>query len=129
LRKLLAANLLWCTAGAAVLVIACELLLPLLFTDNYVPSLGVLPLLAAGLGLMGLNAPFHSFLAAQRQGRTLRRLSFVTSGLLVLLNVILIPWLGMTGAALSLIGAFLLNLLLNVAEYRKFLRRRREIPY
>ncbi len=128
-RKLLTANLLWCSAGAVVLVIACELLLPLLFTNKYVPSLGVLPFLAAGIGLMGLNAPFHSFLAAQRQGRTLRRLSFATSGLLVLLNVILIPLLGMTGAALSLIGAFLMNLLLNIAEYRKFRRRHREIAH
>ncbi|MDH7514717.1 MAG: lipopolysaccharide biosynthesis protein [Bacteroidota bacterium] len=119
-RKLLTANVLWCTIGTAVLIAACIVLVPLLFTDKYVPSLGVMPLLAIGAALMALNTPFHGFLAAQRQGRTLKRLSLATSGFFIAGNVALIPFFGMTGAALAFIGTFALNLFLNVRVYGAF---------
>ncbi|MBL0173854.1 MAG: oligosaccharide flippase family protein [Ignavibacteria bacterium] len=118
-RAILLGNLAWCTAGTLLLVIACEFLIPVFFTGKYSASLAVLPFLAAGVSLLGLNGPFHSFLAAQRQGRSMRMMAVSTSTLNIILNVSLIPLFAMTGAAVALISTYALNIAMNLHYYRK----------
>ena len=119
-RALLLANFVWCTLGTLVLVFACELLIPMFFTTRYEPSLTVLPWLAVGVGLAGLNQPFHAFLMAQRQGRSVKIMSVSTSILMVVLNVALIPSFRMTGAAIAMIGAYGVNIGMNLWYYGRF---------
>ncbi len=125
-RRVLVLNAIWCAAAAALLAGLGMLLVPLLFTGRYLPALPVLPLLAAATALAGINAVFHSFFNAQRQGRTMRFLSISTSGLNVLANLALVPFLSMTGAGLALCASTGLNLVLNLYFYRRYRRGRRE---
>ncbi|MCZ7558219.1 MAG: oligosaccharide flippase family protein [Bacteroidia bacterium] len=94
-------------------------LVPLFFTDSYAEALSVLPLLALGGILLGANHPFHAFLAARRQGRAIRIMSITTSCLNVVLNITLIPLIGMTGAALAFITTYAVNIGMNLWFYRK----------
>jgi O-antigen/teichoic acid export membrane protein len=119
-RRLLLLNLLWCTVGALLLLAACQLLIPLFFTERYAASLIVLPWLMAGFALAGLNQPYHAFLAARRQGRAVRIMSVTTSGVNIVLNLTLIPMLGMTGAALAFVATYGVNIAMNLHFYRRF---------
>jgi O-antigen/teichoic acid export membrane protein len=119
-RRLLLINVLWCTVGALLLFAACQVLIPMFFTDRYDESLVVLPWLLAGFALAGLNHPYHAFLAARRQGRAIRIMSVTTSGVNIVLNVALIPLLGMIGAALAFAATYGVNILMNLHFYRRF---------
>jgi O-antigen/teichoic acid export membrane protein len=120
-RKLLIANLLWCTAGAVALVTACEVLIPVFFTHAYNDALALLPVVAAGTALAGLNEPFHAFLSARRQGRALKVMSIATSLTTVTLNFVLIPVAGAMGAGIAMTASYALNIVLNLHYYRTFL--------
>lgn len=117
--RLLLLNVLWCTLGAVLLLAACQLLIPLFFTDRYSASLVVLPWLMAGFALAGLNHPYHAFLAAHRQGRSIRIMSMTSSGVNIALNFVLIPGMGMTGAALAFLATYLVNIMMNLHFYRR----------
>lgn len=118
-RRLLMLNLLWSTVGALLLLVACQLLIPLFFTDRYSASLAVLPWMVAGFALAGLNHPFHSFLAAHRQGRAIRIMSVTSSGVNIALNLLLIPLLGMHGAAIAFLSTYAVNIAMNLHFYRQ----------
>ncbi len=121
-RRLLLLNLAWCTIGGLVLLAACQLFIPLFFTDRFTDSLVVLPWLMAGFALAGLNHPYHAFLAARRQGRAIRIMSIATSAVNIVLNLALIPTLAMTGAAIAFVATYALNIVMNLHFYRAFMR-------
>lgn len=118
-RRILTVNLVWCTVGALLVLLACQLLIPLFFTDRYASALSVLPWIVAGFALAGLNHPFHSFLAAHRQGRAIRVMSMTSSGVNVAANIALIPLLGATGAGLAFIATYAVNIVMNLHYYRQ----------
>jgi O-antigen/teichoic acid export membrane protein len=117
--RILAASLGWSAIIALAIGLGGFAIVPLFFTDSYSSSLTVLPLLALGGALLGANHPFHAFLAARRQGRAIRIMSITTSSINVLLNLALIPSLGMTGAALAFITTYAVNIGMNLWFYRK----------
>lgn len=108
--------------GGLALVLGALVIVPMIFNDAYENTLAVLPVIAVGSVLSGLNQPYHSFLAAKRQGRAMRTMSFATSGLNIVLNVILVPLLSMIGAAVAYIATYALNLLMNLYYYNSFLK-------
>lgn len=113
-RPILTGNLLWCIGGTLLVVLAAFVFVPLLFPAKYQPALAVLPLLALGTALAGLNAPYHSFLQARRKGRVVRRMSITTSLVSVGGNLLMVPLWGMQGAAWALIACYGVNLLFNL---------------
>lgn len=117
--RLLAATVAWSTLGALLLWAAAQVLVPLFFTDRYDEALTVLPWIAAGFGLAGLNHPFHSFLAAHRQGRAIRIMSISSSSVNIALNIVLIPILAMTGAAIAFVATYAVNIVMNLYFYRR----------
>jgi O-antigen/teichoic acid export membrane protein len=121
-RALLAANALWCIGGSALLLLACAVLVPLIFTRSYAGALALLPYLAAGVALAGLNMPFHAFLAARRQGRAIRVMSVTTSSVNVAANIALVPLLGAAGAGIAMICSYGLNIVMNLHYYRAVVR-------
>jgi O-antigen/teichoic acid export membrane protein len=118
-RSILAASVGWSTLVGAAIALGGYFLVPLFFTDSYTPALAVLPLLALGAALAGANHPFHAFLAARRHGRAIRIMSVTTSAINVVLNLALIPFIGMTGAAIAFIMTYAVNIAMNVWFYRK----------
>jgi O-antigen/teichoic acid export membrane protein len=117
-RKVLVATVLWSTVGAFALWAACQVFIPLFFTDRYSEALTVLPWLVVGFALAGLNHPFHAFLAAQRQGRAIRIMSITSSAVNIVCNIVLIPLLGMIGAAMAFAATYAVNIVMNIHYYR-----------
>ena len=120
-KKILVGNFIWCFTGTLLLLLLCEILIPLFFTDKYAAALGVLPYLAIGSALSGLNVPYHTFLSAQRQGRSIKIMSISTSSLFVLLSVILIPYYSVYGAAIAIVCTYGLNLIMNLYYYHLYI--------
>jgi O-antigen/teichoic acid export membrane protein len=120
--QVLLANGVWCVAGSLILVAACSVLIPLFFTDKYSTAMQVLPYLAAGSALAGLNMPFHTFLSARRRGRAIKIMSITTSAVNVLLNIALVPVFSMRGAGIAMISSYGLNIGMNLFFYRQYLR-------
>ncbi len=118
--KILAGNLLWCLAGGAALVLACVFFIPILFPKDYSASLAVLPWLAVGNALAGLNVPYHTFLSARGMGRAIKVMSVTTSLLNVGLMVILVPFFSVMGAAVAFIAGYLVNIIMNLYYYRSY---------
>ncbi len=118
-RNILLASLAWSVIGGLLIALGGVVLVPLFFTSSYNPALAVLPLLALGAALAAANHPFHAYLAARRHGRAIRIMSMTTSGINVALNFTLIPFLGMTGAAIAFITTYAVNIVMNVWFYRK----------
>jgi O-antigen/teichoic acid export membrane protein len=117
--RILAASLGWSVVIGLVIGLGGFILVPLFFTESYTSALAVLPLLALGGVLLGANHPFHAFLAARRQGRAIRIMSVTTSSINVILNLTLIPRMGMTGAALAFITTYAVNIGMNLWFYSK----------
>lgn len=120
-RSVLLLNVAWCVGMGTVLLIGCEMFVPMFFTARYADSLAVLPWLVAAAMISGLNAPYHSFLAAKRQGRAIKNMSVTTSLLNVVLTLALVPFLSMVGAAIAWIVSASLNIIMNLHYYRQYL--------
>lgn len=116
-KKILLSNYLWCIGSGIALMLACEILIPAFFTDKYASALEVLPYVAIGSMLVGMNIPYNSFLSAQRQGRSIKIMSVTTSSVNLLLNLLLIPRYSMHGAAIAFIASYGLNLAMNLSYY------------
>lgn len=114
-------------AGSVILLFACSWLIPLFFTEKYSDALALLPFLAAGVALNGLNQPFHAFLSAQRQGRSIRVISISTSSLNVILNIILIPKYAAIGAAMAYTSSYAVNIIMNLHYYSRFRLREKTL--
>ena len=127
-RRMLVMNAAWCVAGAAALVASGALIITVFFSRNYLPSLSVLPFLACGAALVGLNSLFHSFFMARREGRVIRIMAFATSGANVILNIALVPVLSMAGAGIAFVSSNALNLVLNVLYYKRYRMRVAQAP-
>jgi O-antigen/teichoic acid export membrane protein len=125
--RILRFNTASCLIGGLLLTLACIYGLPYFFAEQYSESLAVLPWLAAGSALAGINTPYHVFLAAKRAGNPLKIMSFITSGLNIVLCLVLIPLFSMIGAAIAYISTYFINLLLNLYYYRRVVSSMKEL--
>ena len=86
----------------------------LLFSADYVTSVGVAQILALAIVPAFLTRLLYRVLLATNNERTTLRVAAINSAIGITLNLILIPWIGLTGAALAVVGAetagFLQNL-------------------
>ncbi|NOY05150.1 MAG: oligosaccharide flippase family protein [Chlorobi bacterium] len=118
-RKIIWGNTLWCIGSALFIIIIAGFIIPLFFTSKFESSIPLVPYLAAGSALAGMNAPYHAFLLAHRLGKQVKIMSWWTSGTNVALNIILVPLLSATGAGIAMISSYGLNLAMNLYYYRQ----------
>ncbi len=118
-KRILWGNTFWCISSALFVVIIAGVVIPIFFTDKFERSIPLVPYLAAGSALAGLNAPYHAFLLAHRLGKQVKIMSWWTSGTNVALNLILVPLLSATGAGIAMISSYGLNLAMNLYYYRQ----------
>ena len=99
----------WSFSGSAL---ALWLVLPLFagfLSPEYATGLAVFPLIALGyVAIIASRAPHNALFLRNRTGVILA-CDVVTIAVAVLLDLLLIPWLGITGAAIASLIAFALN--------------------
>ena len=93
------------------------------FGSRYAPIVGlVIPLCFAQI-VRGVTGIYNSFLSAHGRGRELRNAATVLTASNVLLNVLLIPRFGATGAAWASLLALIANWIAHVVGYRQLIGR------
>jgi O-antigen/teichoic acid export membrane protein len=106
--------------GVSVLV-AGPFLLRWLYGPAFVPAAQILPILVLRIIVVGLaHMLLQAFLAAGRPG-VATAIQLSTVAVSIPLTLTLVPWLGLVGAALSLLIAASVRLLLTLVGYRLIL--------
>ncbi len=118
-RKIIWGNTFWCIGSGLFIIVIAGVVVPLFFTSKFDSSIPLVPYLAAGSALAGMNAPYHAFLLAHRLGKQVKIMSWWTSGTNVALNIVLVPLLSATGAGIAMISSYGLNLAMNLYYYKQ----------
>jgi O-antigen/teichoic acid export membrane protein len=115
-------NLLLSSAFIGILTITSPLLIPLLYGDAFSGSVAPLLALAPGAIALSLFRPVEQYLI--RLGRPMTMTAVIVAALLtnLLLNIVLIPRWGATGAALAATGSYFVLVMNLVAWFAKAAR-------
>lgn len=123
-RRIILLNLLWITISVVIFIILRRWIILTLFSEKYLTSLTVFPILAIAFGFAGLSKPYSFYLTARGAGREIRNISVSILITHLGLNFIFIPVWGIMGAALASLLTYLTDFLLSVYFYRKFQKKR-----
>ncbi|MGH9161504.1 MAG: lipopolysaccharide biosynthesis protein [Vicinamibacteraceae bacterium] len=106
---------------AAAVLVAGPFLLRWLYGPAFVPAIQILPILVCRIIVVGFaHMLLQAFSAAGRPGIT-TAIQLSTVAVSIPLTLTLVPWLGLVGAALSLLIAASVRLLLTLVGYRMIL--------
>ena len=122
-RKVLLSNLLFVSVSVTVFILLREPIVLYFFSANYAPTIELLPLLALAFGFSGLSKPYTLFLMARKQGKVVRNISIVIPTLQIILDIAIIPEYGILGAAWVALFIYILDFLLFVFYYHRFIKR------
>ena len=93
--------------------------LRLMVTERYYDAGRYVPLIAAAYLLNGLNQMFLAPLYAEKKTKRIGFINTIAAGVNILLNYLLIPWLGIMGAAIATVLSFLFIAVFTVLESNK----------
>lgn len=117
---------LFCVAVAALTFgAACGWLVPWLFTPRFLASVQALRLLLPGVVFLSLSKILGSHLAGDGHPQYPTLASFLSMLAAVILNIVLIPRMGINGASLATSAAYLVN----AAVILYFFRKTSGIPF
>ncbi len=77
-----------------------------LFSDRFLPSILSFIILTIAFALNALSVPYTMFFKAQGKGKEIRNITFYVQILFISASLILIPKIGITGAAIAVLMAF-----------------------
>ena len=111
----------WCSGLVCVLAVVAlaPVLIPWILSSRYNGALVLIPPLAVAEAIRGVTTVYNTFLAAQGNGRALRRAATILTCSNLGFNFLLIPPFGALGAAWASLAALVANLLAHIAFYRR----------
>jgi O-antigen/teichoic acid export membrane protein len=120
----------WAVGGLGVLgiVLLVGPVVHLLFSDEYDPVIGLAVPLGLAQAVRGATTIYNTFMSAHALGKELRNTALVLTGANVVLNFALIPPFGAMGAAWASLTALVINFLVHVVYYRRYMGRRAATP-
>jgi len=89
-----------------LLLLSRDLLLVLTTTEIAMEGYMVTPVLAGAMVLYGTQVILGQVLIVEKQTRKLGSVMAITAGLNIALNLVLLPWIGIMGAAFSTLASF-----------------------
>jgi O-antigen/teichoic acid export membrane protein len=95
-------------AGVALCVLA-PWVVNLLYGEAYAPAAGVLRIIAWIGILSNVGSARNIWIQAEGKQNAVKYIAFMTAGVSILLSILLIPPLGLTGAAIACVGGFLVS--------------------
>ncbi len=125
-RKILLLNLLWVIISLVLLVFFGSWIVEFLFSEKYSYSTPVLIPLALAFGISGQSKIFSYYLAARGEGKIIRNISIAILAVNMAGYLILIPWMGIMGAAYCRIITFGVDLTLTFYKYRAVSKNRHD---
>jgi O-antigen/teichoic acid export membrane protein len=116
----------WVSGLACALAVSAiaPVLIPLLLSKRYAGAIALIPPLALAEAVRGVTTVYNTFLAAQGNGRALRKAAIILTSSNVVFNFVLIPPFGAFGAAWASLAALVANLVAHIVVYRRSLGAR-----
>ncbi len=128
-RKIFVFNTLWILVLTGAVLIGNQWIIRFVFSEKYDTVRTIIPVLACGMVFNGWNQIYHSYFSARRLGKYMRNISISTSALNVVADVILIPLMGLMGAAIADLITCVMDYGLNRYYYRQYRRSGTVSPY
>ncbi len=122
-RKILSLNILWIVLTTIILILFRKWIVLILFSDKYVPSLEVFPILAVAFAFAGIGKLYTIYLTAQGNGKAVRNISVSIVTLNLISNFIIIPRFGIMGAAFVRLATYIFDLILLIYYYSRHKRK------
>jgi O-antigen/teichoic acid export membrane protein len=122
-RKAISVNSMFVFLSVLAFILLREPIIVYLFSEEYLPTISVLPPLAIAFGFSGLSKPFTLFLMAQGRGKVVRNISILVPSLQIIINIFVIPSYGISGAAWTACFVYGLDLGFYAAYYHFQFRR------
>jgi O-antigen/teichoic acid export membrane protein len=120
---LLKLNMIIILTLASFLIIFRKFIVLKLFSPYFEPAIYVLVILAIAFSFVGLASPYTMFFKAQKRGKEVRNITLYVGILLIVLSIILIPIMGINGAAIAVLTAYGFDYLFYLWFYRRYLIR------
>lgn len=124
-RRDILLNLLYIICVAAFFLLLREHIVLYLFSEKFAPAIPVLAVLTIAVALNGLSIPYTTFFKAHREGERVRNITLFVQVVYFILNLILIPKIGIMGAAWAALIAFGMDYILYLYYYRKLYLKQR----
>jgi len=123
-RRIILLNILWISVSVIIFIVLRRWIILTLFSEKYLTSLTVFPILAIAFGFAGLSKLFSFYLTARGAGREIRNISVSILIVHLSLNFIFIPIWGIIGAAVASLLTYIIDFLLSVYYYQRFQKAR-----
>jgi O-antigen/teichoic acid export membrane protein len=120
-RNIFIVNSIWIVGLAGIVVIGNQWIIHSVFSEKYDAVRDIVPILACGMIFNGWNQIYHTYFSARRLGKYMRNISITTSTLNVVADIVLIPLMGLLGAAIADLITYGLDYGLNRYYYRQYL--------
>lgn len=117
-------NSVYTIAISIILILFGNYIVVGLFSERFIPSIMCFKILTIAFAANALSIPFTMFFKAQGKGKEIRNITIYVQILFVLTNLILIPKIGITGAAIAVLLAAIVDCGLYVLFYFKLFRTR-----
>lgn len=112
-------NIVLLVFSSMLLILFTLTIVKIFFEPYYFDINMIIPVIILGLFFTGLTQPINSFLGAKRKGEYVRNIAIISPLINIALNCILIPFIGLFGAALALAVAQFFNLVLHIYYYKR----------
>ena len=116
---------LYCMVALPIIFGVCALgeqFIIIMASDKYSETAYILPYVITGVMLQGLFAPFMIGLFLYKKTKALVKLTWYAATLNVLMNLILVPTMGLLGAAISTLFSYVLLFFLGTIASSKYLK-------
>jgi len=113
-------NLIFVIISVSVFILLRKPLIYYLFSAQYAPAIELLLPLSLAFGLSGLSKPYTMFLMANKRGKTVRNISVLIPVIRIIGSIVIIPAFGISGVAWVAFIVYLLDLILFLLAYRRY---------
>ncbi|MCB0282738.1 MAG: oligosaccharide flippase family protein [Calditrichae bacterium] len=118
-KRHIQATVVYTVASTIILILLRNFIIIDLFGERFEPAIISFVVLTIAFAINGISIPYTLFFKAQKLGKTVRNITFIAQSVYVILNVLLIPFFGIIGAALAALVAFSLDLTMYILYYNK----------
>lgn len=122
IEKLLCYFIIFLTLICGTLILFTDEIFQLFINSRYYTVTDFVPYITAGVFFLGLSTVFSSALSYQKKFKTFTVVITISALINIILNLLLIPKLGLKGAALSTFCAFLLQNIIGYFLTKSFTR-------
>lgn len=118
-KKILNTNLQYILGVVIILILFNRFIIETLFSPLFSPARPILLILTFAFAFSGLSIPYTLFFKAQKRGKEIRNITLAAQAVFLVLNIILIPLIGINGAAIALLISYALDYTLHYIVYKR----------